>query len=138
LINLVYGYRNVKKINVELVLNLTKQNLIILIKNNWNFGIEFHNEIKIQPHFLFFYYAWAELLGILVPHVFFFLFFHLYLLRILCFNLKIYFIHVSVLKFKWREKKKFWKIITEKKLLFDYISLTKNINFGVNRFYLKK
>ena len=29
-------------------------------------------------------------------------------------------------------------MITEKKLLFDYISLTKNINFGVNRFYLKK
>jgi len=36
------------------------------------------------------------------------------------------------------EKKNYWKMITEKKLLFGYISLTKNIDFGVNRLYLKK
>ena len=29
-------------------------------------------------------------------------------------------------------------MITEKKLLFGYISLIKNIDFGVNRLYLKK
>jgi len=37
-----------------------------------------------------------------------------------------------------KKKKNCWKIITEKKLLIDYILLIKNINFGVNRFYLIK